>query len=161
MDNRGKPKTPEERQKRRDEVLNYMKSIGPFSIPAKSLAKKYDVTPQLIYDDRDYWIKRINFKKIDLVGKKILMSLEKNMELTEILRAKGKEGIRIKAIAASNNTAEVFTKLLENYGFKEKIAEKLDLREHNVIINEVTKSVEEIKSERNRNNLKSKTKSDA
>jgi len=119
------PKDKETRDKRREEVFNYMKSLGPYSIPSSVLADKHNCTVKMVYNDRDYWLKRIKFEDISLEGKKILMGLMKNMSITEELKAKGDPNQRLKAIMTSNNTAEVFTKILEQYGFKEKIADKV------------------------------------
>lgn len=150
------PKSKEETARRRAEVLEFMESIGPFSIPAAVIAKKHGVTVKMIYNDRDFWVKKIDFNKIDLEGKKLIMSLMKNLSITEELKAKGTPAERIKAIQASNQTTEVLTKIMENYGFKEKIADKMEhLGNAPVTINLIEKSVEEIKL--GKSNNKSKT----
>lgn len=150
-------KSQEDRIKRRAEVLSYMESVGPFSIPANTLAEKHGVTVKMIYNDRDYWIKKINFKKIDLEGRKLIMSLMKNMAITEELKIKGTPTERIRAIQASNNTAEAITKLMENYGFKEKIADLHEIKNSRPIdIKLIEASVEEIKNDKDKNKPKAK-----
>ena len=123
------PKSKEETQKRRQEVLDFMKTIGPFSIPARALAEKHDCTEQTIYNDRDYLIKKISFKNMGLIGKKVLMHVEKNMSISEEMRAKGNVSDRLRAVQTGNQTADTFTKLLESYGFKQKVADKLDVKQ--------------------------------
>lgn len=145
------PKSKEAAMERRAEVLEFMESIGPFSIPVKDLAEKYRVTVRVIYNDRDFWVKKIDFKKMDLEGRKLIMTLTKNLAITEELKASGTPAERIKAIQASNQTTEVLTKIMENYGFKEKIAEKLE-HSGNIIFNEVTQTIEEIKRGRKTGN---------
>ena len=121
-------KTPEETATRRAEVKDFMESIGPYSVPIKTLAEKYGVTVKIIYNDIQYWIKRIDLKKIDFEGRKLIMSLRKNLAITEKIKVDDKcsNSDRMKAIQASNQTAEILTKIMEQYGFKEKIAEKLE-----------------------------------
>lgn len=123
---RGQKKSAKERAERREEVRGYMETIGPFSIPAQVLAEKHGVTKDTIFDDRDFWIRKISFKKMDEFGKRVIMSIMKNLELTEEIRIKGSYSDRLRAMGVSNQTAEVVTKLLENYGFKEKVAEKIE-----------------------------------
>jgi len=137
-------KTPEETRERRAEVKDFMESIGPYSVPIKTLAEKHKVTVKVIYNDIKYWIKRIDIKKIDFEGRKLIMSLRKNLAITESIKVSDKisNSERMKAIQASNQTAEILTKLMENYGFKEKIADKI---EHSGKIFEV--NVREVKNE--------------
>lgn len=148
MEEKRGPKNKELREKRRNEVFDFMKSLGPFSVPANVLAEKHGCTVKMIYNDRDYWIRRIKFKDISLEGKKILMSLMRNMAITEELKAKGEGNQRLKAIMASNNTAEVFTKILEQYGFKEKVADKYRLEGAQTTIQLIEMSDQEIKDEK-------------
>ena len=143
-----KTKTPEETAKRREEVKDYMETLGPYSVPKKALADKHRVTIKVIYNDIQYWIKKIDLKRMDVEGRKLIMSVMKNMSITEGLKAKGTSAEQIKAIQASNQTAETLTKLMENYGFKEKIAENLNVHAQETIFNLIVKSVEEIKSEK-------------
>ena len=119
-------KTKEERNARRAEVKDFMDTIGPYSVPIKTLAEKYDVTVKVIYNDVDFWVKKIDFKKIDLEGKRLLMGIKKNLALVEAMKVNGNVSDKLKAIKLANETAEVYTKLMEQYGFKEKIADKLE-----------------------------------
>ncbi len=146
MEKSSAPKTKEERDLRRAEVKDMMETLGPFSVPAKVLAEKHNVAPTIIYNDIKFWINRIDVKKMDLEGKKIIMSLRKNLSITEELKAKGSHTEKIRAIQASNQTAETLTKMMEQYGFKEKIADKLNVQgDQQIIFQEIIKSNEEIK----------------
>ena len=149
------PKLPEETAKRRAAVKDFMETIGPYSVPIKTLAEQHNVTVKVIYNDVNFWIKKIDLSKMDLEGRKIILSVRKNMAIVEELKAKGTHAERIKAIQTSNQTAETLTKMMENYGFKEKIAEKHEVAGSlGVVFNEVTKSAEEIKDGRKRDNSK-------
>ena len=149
MDNT-KPKKKSETKERRAEVLDFMQRAGPFVIPVKSLAEKWNCSLKTIYNDRDALIKKINFSNVTSEGKKILMSVQKNMSIGEILRNEKDPIIRLKAIKAINDSGETFTKLLENYGFKAKVAE-LHKFENPVTINFVTHSNEDIKNDKAKN----------
>lgn len=162
MEKSSAPKTKEERDLRRAEVKDMMETLGPFSVPAKVLAEKHNVAPTIIYNDINFWIKKIDVKRMGLEGRKIIMSLRKNLSITEELKVKGTHTEKIRAIQASNQTAEVLTKMMEQYGFKEKIADKLNVQgDLPITFNLIEKSVEEIKSEKlNRNKSNDKPKAD-
>lgn len=153
------PKTKEERNARRAEVLSFMKSIGPYSVPVSSMAEKHDCAVNTIYSDIKYLIKRIKFEDMAIEGRKILMSVTKNMSITDELKATGDAMQRLRAVMASNNTSETLTKIFEQYGFKAKVAEKLNVQGNGNIFNLNEKSVEEIKNDKFNN--KPKTGGDA
>lgn len=121
-----KNKTKEERERRREEVKDFMETVGPYSVPIKTLAEKHDVTIKTIHNDVNYWINKLDFSKIGNEGKKLLMGIKKNLSLVEGMKISGSTSDKLKAIKLANETAEVYTKLMEQYGFKEKIAEKLE-----------------------------------
>ncbi len=122
----GIKKSPEETRARRIEVKDFMDTIGPYSVPIKVLAEKHDVTVKVIYNDIDFWVKKIDFKKIGLEGKRLLMGIKKNLSLIEGMKVDGSPADKLKAIKLANETAEVYTRLMEQYGFKEKVAEKFE-----------------------------------
>ena len=144
-------KTPEETAKRREDVKEFMETIGPYSVPVKTLAGKHEVTVKVVYNDIKFWLKKLDFKDMDLNGKKMIMSLLKNMSISEELKAKGTPTERIRAIQAGNQTAEVLTKIMENYGFKEKIPDNVNVTGNlpGIIIHEVVKTNEQIKEMKN------------
>ena len=155
-------KSPEKTAERREEVKDFMEIIGPYSVMIKMLAEKYFVKVKIIYNDIQYWIKKIDLKKMDLEGRKLIMSLRKNFAITEKLRADGTSTEKIRAIQASNQTAEILTKMMENYGFKEKIADKLSVNGNlPVTINLIEKSVEEIKRDKLNNQPEASTDSES
>jgi len=126
----GKPhikKDIKETSERREEIKELMESTGPYSVPAKELSEKWKVTVKTIYNDIEFWINKLDFTKIDYEGKKLLMGIRTNMALIDEIKMTGTHNEKLKAISTANQTAEIFTKLLEQYGFKEKIAEKLEL----------------------------------
>jgi len=154
------PKTPEERNKRRQAVLNWMEKVGPFSLPAAQLAKEHNCDTMVIYKDREYIIKRMKLEDMNTIGKKTIMTTQKNLSVGEEIRLNSDAKIKLGAITAINQSAETVTRLLEQYGFKEKVAE-IRRVEGGIIFNEVTKSAEEIKNGRERDNSIPETKGDS
>ena len=135
-------KSPEETAKRREEVKGFMETIGPYSVPKETLAEKHNVTIKVIYNDIKFWLKKLDFKKMDFEGRRILMGIQKNMALVEAMKVDGSLADKLKAIKLANDTAEAYTRLLEQFGFKEKVAEHLHVTEN---VNKLSK--EEIEAE--------------
>ena len=121
------PKPKDERKQRREEILIYMEDNGPYSVPTTILSEKWKCSRQTINNDINFLIKKINIKDIDKEGKKLLFTIRQNIQLGERLRLRGKDKDRLKAMEITNKSAELLTKLMEQYGFKEKIADKVDL----------------------------------
>ncbi len=145
------PKNKEERDTRRAEVLEFMKSIGPYSVPINTMAEKHNCTVKTIYNDIKFLIKRIKLEDMDIEGRKILMSVARNMSISDELKASGDDLKRLRAVMASNNTAEVLTKMFEQYGFKAKIADIHKFEGSAATFNLITKSIKEIKDAKIRN----------
>ncbi len=150
---RGQHKSAKERKERREEILNWIQKVGPFSVPVKKIAEKYEVDPRTIRKDREILIKKMDFSKVENTGKQILTTLRNNLSMAEELRVSSSGKDKLGAITVLNQTAQTFTDLLEKYGFKERLADKLEHSTGNegVVINLVTKSDEEIKKEKNAN----------
>lgn len=159
---KGGPKDPKLRAERRKEVKDWMESIGPFSIPVKTFAEKYGVTTDTIYDDRDYWLSKMDFSDVDKFGKKIILGLNKNFSIIEEMKNSKDQRIRLQAISVGNQTSDVFTKMLENYGFKEKVQDKLGV-EHKFdeawTVQLIGTPVEEIRNEKRKNKKVKETES--
>lgn len=144
------PKSKDETKKRREEVLDYMEENGPFNVPVNELAEKWKCSKQTIYTDRDSWIKKLKFKDISLEGKRLLYNIRENIKLGEKLRTRGKDKDRIKAAELINKSAETFTKIMEQFEFKRKIADTYQIEGLPATFNLITKSVKEIKDAKNR-----------
>ena len=122
----GVRKSPEETRARRGEVKGFIETIGPFSVPIKVLAEKYNVTVKVIYNDIKFWLKKIDLKGIEIQGRKLIQHAIKNLSVVEELRAKGAPIERIRAVQVSCQAVDEVVKLLEGFGYKEKIAEKFE-----------------------------------
>ncbi len=148
MDESKRKKPQSETRERRAEVLTYLEENGPYSIPVNELSEKWKCSKLTIYKDRDFWIKKIDITKIDDVGKRLIYTIRQNIQLAEQLRKRGSDKDRLKAIDVGNKSAELVTRLMEQYGFKEKIAEKTEhLVKHNKLILEIIDARSEDESE--------------
>lgn len=127
--NKAIAKPADERRRRRLNVLALMEDSGPYSIPINDLCEKWNCSRPTIYKDISYWIKKLDFSKIDEEGKRILYTIRQNLRISEQLRKRGKDKDRLKAIELTNKSAELLARIMEQFGFKEKVAEKLDLGE--------------------------------
>ncbi|MBA7670673.1 hypothetical protein ES703_78819 [subsurface metagenome] len=155
-DSKKAPKSKEETKKRREEVLDDMEEFGPFSMPVKELAEKWKCSKQTIYKDRDSWIKKLKFKDISLEGKRLLYNIKENIKLGEKLRTRGKDKDRIKAAELINKSAETFTRIMEQFEFKRKIADTYQIEGLPATFNLIEKSVEEIKDAKTRSKPKAR-----
>ncbi|KKL23499.1 hypothetical protein LCGC14_2424760 [marine sediment metagenome] len=125
-DNKSGPKKPSVTKKRRAEVLASIEESGPYSLPIKDLSEKWKCSIQTIYNDVYFWVRKVDISKINEEGKKLLYTIKQNMRISEQLRKRGSDKDRLKAIELTNKSAELLTKLMEQYGFKERIAEKIE-----------------------------------
>ena len=138
-----KPKA--ERIARREDVLNEIEENGPYSVEVKTLAVKWNVTPLIIYRDIDFLIKKMDIKKVDRISKKMFKTVQQNIKHAEYVRNNGSLGESLKACDVINKSADQFTKMMEQYGIKSKIADKLDVNSQGITFNLIEKSVKEIK----------------
>ncbi|KKL77144.1 hypothetical protein LCGC14_2037810 [marine sediment metagenome] len=147
-DSKKGPRPKSERKQRRQQILAFMEEHGPYSVPTTELSEKWKCSRQTIHKDINFLISKIDIKGIDKEGKKLLYTIRQNIQLAEKLRLRGKDKDRLKAMEIANKSAELLTRLMEQYGFKEKIADKLDFSGLPTTFNLIEKSMEEIKHEK-------------
>ncbi|KKM76157.1 hypothetical protein LCGC14_1383060 [marine sediment metagenome] len=107
--------------------MTYMEDLGPYSVPIVTLSSKWKCNRNTIKADIKFLIKSVDFKAIDEEGKKLLLSIRKNIQLSEQLRSRGKDKDRLKAIEVMNKSAETLHKMLVQFGYKEEKAQKLEI----------------------------------
>ena len=128
-------------KERRNEILEYLLNFGGFGIPAgtkKELAEKWECDYRTIDRDIDYMISHIKVPKMIKLGQKFLIGYEKMMKVAAQFLQDENPELRIKGMAAYNQNQSNFTKMCEKYGFKEVIADKIEL-EGNLNYNNLTK----------------------
>jgi len=116
-------------KERRAKILKYLKSAGAWKISlavVKELSKEFDVTERQIYLDIKQVIKKIPKPKVDEVGNKFLISWEYAIDKAITMMRNPDEEKAAAGIKLYFEAVDKFTKFMENYGYKEKIAEKFE-----------------------------------
>lgn len=136
---------------RRMQIIDqYVKRLGMGNARTftKKIAEKYNIGVRQVRKDFQ-WIKG-NFKPQDIqqitLDLKILRDKTLDMALLNI-QAANTPGERNDAIKSAWVVIEKYRQDLENWGEKDKVAEKMDVTT-GTVINLIEKSVEEIKSEK-------------
>jgi len=115
---------------RKEKVMNFLQQAGSWMLPraiAKQLSRECNVSERQIYKDRLRIIKSIPKPDVSEVAGKFLISWDFAMLQTGLLMRDPEPSIKAKGIDIYFKSIDVFTRFMESYGFKEKVAD-----EHNV-----------------------------
>jgi len=126
---------------RRSEILEYLLNFGPFGVPVgtkKEFAEKWKCCVRTIEKDIDFVITHTKIPKMQKMGQKFLLNYEKAMKVVAQMIQDEDPDVRAKGIVALNQTQDHYTKMCEKYGFKEVIADKIEV-EGNINYNNLTK----------------------
>ena len=112
-------------KERRIEITSIIQEVGFWNINQSALARKYGVSPVMIHKDLKIIKKRVDIQGIGEISVNIGVGFRKALKeaFLEMSKMGGKS--KLEAIKTFNHTADSFTKFLENFGYKEKVAEKL------------------------------------
>lgn len=144
-----KPKTTkiygQNTEERRKEITSIINLFGKYNLDVPQLAKKWNVSERMIYTDIDACIRLIPAPQVQEEARKQFIAYERiasrAMRLVNDAEPKtAAEGMRIML-----EYLDKFTKFLEAYGYKEKVAERLDIRQ--VTISQVYQRVEDLRRE--------------
>ena len=119
-------------QARRNEILEYLLNFGPFGVPTgtrKEFAEKWNCSVRTIEGDINYVTLHTKIPKMAKLGQKFLMGYEKTMKVVAQMLQDEDISVRAKGVALFNQTQDHYTKMCEKYGFKEIIADKIELEE--------------------------------
>ncbi len=138
-DKKNSPK--ENTEARRKAVLDYLLEFGPFGIPTSTkdeYAKNWDCDVRTISRDIDFIITHVKVPKMQKMGQKFLLGYEKAIKVAAQMMQSSKPKEKIKGVELYNQTQTNYTKMCEKYGFKEVIADKIEV-EGNLNYNSLTK----------------------
>jgi hypothetical protein len=138
---------------RRKDLLNYLNAAGCFGVSSqviRTLSEKFQVSERQIYKDLEIVIKKVSFPEVEKLSKKFFLSFEIAMKASHRLIISQDPNIQTKGITLLNQTISNFTNFLERFGLKEKIKDERQVDGLAGTFNLITKSVEEIKNERNK-----------
>lgn len=111
----------------RNEVFNLCDSLGFWNVRPSETAKKLGVTQQSASRWRLQYVEKFGIPNIERMGKELNVNLKPALkELMKIVKL-GNTSQKIQAVRALFESVEKFTKFLENFGYKEKVAEKIDM----------------------------------
>lgn len=114
---------------RREDVKNHIKQYGPWGYPVKDWAVKHGVTERQIYTDIKVVLDHWDIEK-QLLSTASVNSYAQNMKTLQLIAIdpKNSKAERMEAIRTMNQTVEAMTKFLEAWGYKEKVAERIEQR---------------------------------
>ena len=123
---KGRPKNST-RHARIQEIAKLIENVGLWNVHQQTLADKYNVSQsQIAVDIRDI---KESMKPTDLKDITLNIKLGYRKALNDVFKemAVSSGSDRLSAIQAFNKIGEGFTKFLESYGLKDKVADKLEV----------------------------------
>lgn len=122
---------------RRKEIGNMISKVGFWGLPTyETLAEMYGVHLNTIYTDikrlKENWSKEdISEARIEILSavKQALAEMRKELYNKEGSKGRGRGNNRVGAAKAIGRLSEQYTALLESYGVKEKVADRLEIAE--------------------------------
>ena len=113
---------------RRNELRDIIREVGLWNLPSqRRLAARYNVCQAMIRKDLAVIIKTINPNQlVEVFHEFFNANIKAQEEIRKIMR-NGSSGDKLKAMSTMLSLQDSMTKLLENYGHKEKIADRLDI----------------------------------
>ena len=115
-------------RKRREELRRIIEEIGLWNVNKTALAKKFGVTESQIRSDIKKIIKKIPADKLREPAWEFFHAYKKAQKELRKIIVQGNTKEKIMAIRELINLGDKFTKLLEDYGLKDKIAEKIEIK---------------------------------
>lgn len=117
-------------RERKEKMLNYMENIGSWVLPrvlAERFAEQFNISERQVYKDRLKIIRSVPKPKVNETSAKFLISFDHAMTEVMTLMRDNEPVIRARAIDLYFKSIEIFTRFMENFGFKEKVADDLNL----------------------------------
>ena len=121
----------DDNKKLREMVFDYCDSLGFWNVHPVTIAKKLGTAHQNVSRWKKQWIEKNGIPKIESFGKE--MSANSTTLLKELMKLSklGDNKLKLQAISTFFQSQEKFTQFLESFGYKEKIADKLDVKSEN------------------------------
>ena len=144
-------------KEKRSEKYNLLKkliiNIGDWNVNVYALSKQWGLPNQTLYKWKDKIVAERGIINISKVGNQIQQNMISNINLLQ-KAIHGAESVYEKkqAVNAYNETIKTFTEFLEAYGYKEKIADKLEINQKivSVLFNDPNDNYPDIESEKRR-----------
>jgi hypothetical protein len=111
---------------RRQKILETLNRDGIWSHTYKEFAEEFGVSITQIYKDFNFIFNHIPKEELEILKGKLKLIHEQNLKALEPLLRDSNKNIRLRAIEQRGKEIERYTKFLEAWGLKEKIAEKIE-----------------------------------
>lgn len=122
----------EKRNKYYPELEKFVTELGEWNASPTELGKQWNVPPQTIQRWKDDIRKKRGPIDIMKVGDNLAEAMKHNIQLCQKIKVTGNTKEKLQAISTLNQTAESFINILERMGYKQKVAEKIELNIENV-----------------------------
>ena len=122
--------------RRRDEMREYMEVNGYFSATAakrREWGKKYNVSNVQIHKDIKWIISQIELPTVKEVSHLLENSYKKAIESANRLVNNEDPSISAKGTKMLAEVSTLYTRFLEDYGIKDKIANKMEVKTENTL----------------------------
>lgn len=115
-------------KERRIEILEMMKEVGKWNLPVKKLAEKYGVSRIQIYDDIKKILKQVQPEDLSQLALVMDMSFQKAQKELMRLANDTDKSIKMQALRTLLEWNEKYTRFLENWSYKAKVADKVEVQ---------------------------------
>jgi len=137
-----------EAMERRDKIIELAKKIGLWNLDKKLLAKQFGVSERMIYKDIKWILKHIKPEKLREIQVQLDFANKRALNEAFLLLTDSNPEIKLRAINAILSAQEAYTKYLENFGEKPRVADELSLdMEGKFDINSIIKMAQQAREE--------------
>jgi len=110
-----------------EKLKELVKEFGEWNINFSDYARKWQLPIRTVHNWKKRIVKELGPVKVEEAGRNLHNVLKRNLEILQEMRTAAKtDRIKLEIISKLNDTAEKFIKITEAYGFKEKIADRLE-----------------------------------
>lgn len=121
-------------EKRRKEIAVLIEEIGLWNVRLRPLAEKYNLSPQQIHADIKKLKERMKIPALAEISTTIAYGYKKALKEVYAILSTGSKREKMEAARCFSQTVESFTKFLEDYKLKDKVADKLDIDQKSISV---------------------------
>jgi len=138
------------RKEYKDKLENLIKSLGEWNINCLALSKEWGIPESTVNRWKNKILDEIGPVDLKSYGREINRGMCQNLRIcTQVINTSKSEASKINAIKAYNDTVKQTTDFLEQYGHKNKVADKIEhIGSIPVQINLIERSIKDIKKDK-------------
>lgn len=124
---RAKQKNHPPDRKEYQQLRRLIEEVGEWNVNIYQLSKEWQIANSTLKRWKDQIVQDIGIIDINKIGHNLHHAMISNIKLCQRLKAQtDSKTTKLKVIRTMNDSVKSLTEFLENYGYKEKIAEKLE-----------------------------------